>query len=102
MQRKTVRVLGRERSDHLLHDLMENIPHDHSHEPPSSSITAGNWNPNVEPLAHLPLWRRVDRRFWWNEDLIQSFVDAGVRVSCSTSFAQVLTIFLSSMIMSFL
>lgn len=27
---------------------------------------------------HLPLWRRVDRRFWWNEWMSRDFVDAGV------------------------
>jgi hypothetical protein len=26
----------------------------------------------------LPLWRRVDRRFWWNEWLGREFIDAGV------------------------
>jgi hypothetical protein len=80
IQRKTARVLGRDRSDHLLHDLMEEVPDDHTHPPPSSKVGAGGWSPNVEPLAHLPLWRRVDRRFWWNEGLMQSFVDAGVRI----------------------
>ena len=32
-----------------------------------------------EPSATLPLWRRVDRQFWWNEWLSKPFVDAGVR-----------------------
>ncbi|CEQ39708.1 SPOSA6832_01253, partial [Sporobolomyces salmonicolor] len=29
------------------------------------------------PLEHLPLWRRVDRRFWFNAHLMSPFVEAG-------------------------
>lgn len=32
----------------------------------------------AEPLPTLPLWRRVDRRFWWNEHLSKPFIDAGL------------------------
>lgn len=32
----------------------------------------------VEPDVHVPLWRRVDRRFFWNESLLQDFVDLGL------------------------
>ncbi|KAI0005981.1 SacI homology domain-containing protein [Russula compacta] len=32
----------------------------------------------AEPLPTLPLWRRVDRQFWWNEHLSKPFVDAGL------------------------
>ncbi|KAH9945870.1 SacI homology domain-containing protein [Epithele typhae] len=32
----------------------------------------------VEPSAALPLWRRVDRRFWWNEWLSKPLIDAGL------------------------
>lgn len=40
-------------------------------------------SPMSEPNPTLPLWRRVDRRFWWNEWLSKSFVDAGVsHASC--------------------
>lgn len=31
-----------------------------------------------EPSVILPLWRRVDRHFWWNEWLSKPFMDAGV------------------------
>ncbi|KAL1944714.1 hypothetical protein VTO73DRAFT_3144 [Trametes versicolor] len=31
----------------------------------------------AEPSAALPLWRRVDRRFWWNEWLSKPFIDNG-------------------------
>jgi hypothetical protein len=36
-------------------------------------------DPLVEPYPTLPLWRRVDRQFWWNEWMSKPFVDAGVR-----------------------
>ncbi|GBE82128.1 predicted protein [Sparassis crispa] len=32
----------------------------------------------AEPFPTLPLWRRVDRHFWWNEWLSKPFVDAGL------------------------
>lgn len=47
-----------------------------------SSAQPGAISENVdvlaEPLPTLPLWRRVDRQFWWNEHLSQPFIDAGV------------------------
>lgn len=32
----------------------------------------------VEPDVHLPLWRRYDRRFFWNEWLVRDFIDLGL------------------------
>ncbi len=32
----------------------------------------------VEPYPTLPLWRRVDKQFWWNEWMSKHFIDAGV------------------------
>ncbi|KAI0062325.1 hypothetical protein BV25DRAFT_670160 [Artomyces pyxidatus] len=32
----------------------------------------------AEPSPTLPLWRRVDRQFWWNEHLSKPFIDAGL------------------------
>ncbi|KAG6832044.1 hypothetical protein H0H92_005466 [Tricholoma furcatifolium] len=34
-------------------------------------------SPMSEPNPTLPLWRRVDKRFWWNESLSSRFIDAG-------------------------
>ena len=34
-----------------------------------------------EPSATLPLWRRVDRQYWWNEWLSKPLLDAGVSTS---------------------
>ncbi|KAL7420820.1 hypothetical protein Q5752_004773 [Cryptotrichosporon argae] len=31
----------------------------------------------VEPDVHVPLWRRVDRRFFWNEYLMREFIELG-------------------------
>ncbi|KAG1903754.1 phosphoinositide polyphosphatase [Suillus fuscotomentosus] len=35
-------------------------------------------DPLFEPSVILPLWRRVDRHFWWNEWLSKPFMDAGL------------------------
>ncbi|KDE06694.1 hypothetical protein MVLG_03040 [Microbotryum lychnidis-dioicae p1A1 Lamole] len=32
----------------------------------------------VEPSSHLPLWRRADRRFFWNAHIMSTFIDAGL------------------------
>ncbi|KAF7440628.1 hypothetical protein PC9H_000974 [Pleurotus ostreatus] len=32
----------------------------------------------AEPNPTLPLWRRVDKEFWWNEWLSKPFIDAGL------------------------
>jgi phosphatidylinositol 4-phosphatase len=37
----------------------------------------------AEPFPTLPLWRRVDRQFWWNEWLMKPFIEAGVRLFLS-------------------
>jgi hypothetical protein len=47
-------------------------------DPPVQSVASGE---DVDVLAEpstLPLWRRVDRQFWWNEHLSKPFIDAGV------------------------
>lgn len=37
-----------------------------------------NIDPMAEPYPTLPLWRRVDRQFWWNEWLAKPLVDSGL------------------------
>ncbi|KAH9043290.1 SacI homology domain-containing protein [Lactarius pseudohatsudake] len=44
----------------------------------SSAQPSENVNALAEPLPTLPLWRRVDRQFWWNEHLSKPFIDAGL------------------------
>ena len=43
-----------------------------------SVASGGEVDVLAEPLPTLPLWRRVDRQFWWNEHLSKPFIDAGV------------------------
>ncbi|CAK5264927.1 unnamed protein product [Mycena citricolor] len=45
---------------------------------PADSSSDGTVDALVEPHPTLPLWRRVDRQFWWNEWMSKPFVDAGV------------------------
>jgi phosphatidylinositol 4-phosphatase len=47
---------------------------------PSLMSVADDENVDVlaEPSPSLPLWRRVDRQFWWNEHLSKPFIEAGV------------------------
>lgn len=47
---------------------------------PSAQFMASGEDVDVlaEPLPTLPLWRRADRQFWWNEHLLKPFIDAGV------------------------
>lgn len=46
--------------------------------PISAEEVEGKIDPLAEPYPTLPLWRRVDRQFWWNEWLSKGFVDAGL------------------------
>lgn len=41
-------------------------------------LDGGEVVPLAEPNPTLPLWRRVDRQFWWNECMAKPFIDAGV------------------------
>lgn len=46
-----------------------------SKDPPPPASPRGGL---VEPASYLPLWRRADKRFWWNAHLMEPFVEAGV------------------------
>lgn len=43
-----------------------------------STTSAAEMGDIVEPDVHLPLWRRYDRRFFWNEHLLHDFIDLGL------------------------
>lgn len=49
---------------------------------PKDTVTVNPLDDQVdvlfEPSAMLPLWRRVNHQFWWNEWLSKPFIDAGV------------------------
>ncbi|KAK7467319.1 hypothetical protein VKT23_004376 [Stygiomarasmius scandens] len=50
-------------------------PHTHS----AGYIRDGDKvDPLAEPNPTLPLWRRVDKQFWWNEWLSKPLIDAGL------------------------
>ncbi|KAF7323093.1 hypothetical protein HMN09_00089400 [Mycena chlorophos] len=70
LQHKQEQVAKSQKQHALLADL-NILP---SSEPADSEKT----DPMVEPQATLPLWRRVDRQFWWNEWMSKAFVDAGL------------------------
>ena len=37
----------------------------------------------AEPNLMLPLWKRVVKHFWWNEWMVQPFIEAGVSTMLS-------------------
>ncbi|TXT12958.1 hypothetical protein VHUM_01359 [Vanrija humicola] len=45
---------------------------------PSSRASSQADSEIVEPDIHVPLWRRFDRRFFWNEWLLRDFIDLGL------------------------
>ena len=75
LQRKNQKLTGTARSDQLLHDVAD--PESPVSPPPVPS-NASSVDVLDEPQPNLPLWRRVDRRFWWNEEMSSAFVEAGV------------------------
>ncbi|GAA6019986.1 hypothetical protein JCM11491_004889 [Sporobolomyces phaffii] len=51
--------------------------------------------PKGDSFDHLPLWRRADKRFWFNAHLMSSFVSAGLHsyiLVLQQGFAQELTV----------
>jgi phosphatidylinositol 4-phosphatase len=65
LQRKFHKLTDASRHNQLLHTL-------------ANSPQSPRPEPLAEPNSNLPLWRRVDRRFWWNEEVVSNFVEAGV------------------------
>ncbi|KAM0753780.1 hypothetical protein T439DRAFT_322671 [Meredithblackwellia eburnea MCA 4105] len=63
----------------ITHSLQHKYEIATSNNSPNPKGTAPPVQPAfVEPSAHLPLWRRADRRFWWNAHLASPFVQAGL------------------------
>ena len=46
--------------------------------PPDAKDGRSSSAPITESYPVLPLWRHVDKRFWWNEWMSKPFIDAGV------------------------
>jgi len=72
LQRKQQQVTRLKRQRALLQDLE----------------ALGDWHPLAdcesadplcEPFNNAPLWKRVDRKFWWNEHLLKPFIEASVK-----------------------
>ncbi|KDQ18061.1 hypothetical protein BOTBODRAFT_29373 [Botryobasidium botryosum FD-172 SS1] len=74
LQRKQKKLKRINRQSELLSDLDGS----HPEEDADMDITgAAGIDVFAEPFAALPLWRRVDRKFWWNENLSSAFIEAG-------------------------
>ena len=76
LQHKQEQVLKFQKEHDLLAGLgalpsPENKDEDHPSDPISVS-------PLAEPNSAFPLWRRVDKQFWWNEWMSKPLIDAGV------------------------
>ncbi|WWC65301.1 uncharacterized protein I303_107918 [Kwoniella dejecticola CBS 10117] len=79
LQRKRKILAQRTASHTALTDLIEK---DGSLFPPSPASTLPRHSiyddEFVEPDIQVPLWRRTDRRFFWNEHLMKDFIDLGL------------------------
>ncbi|KIJ69320.1 hypothetical protein HYDPIDRAFT_79429 [Hydnomerulius pinastri MD-312] len=72
LQHKHEQFLKSHAQEKLLADL-DALPKRHSVGPLDSKV-----DPLAEPFPTLPLWRRVNKQFWWNEWLSKPFIDAGL------------------------
>ncbi|KAH7926636.1 hypothetical protein BV22DRAFT_1062448 [Leucogyrophana mollusca] len=72
LQHKHEQFIKSHKQDVLLAEL-DALPKDKTVGPIDDKVDA-----LAEPYPMLPLWRRVDRQFWWNEWLSKPFVDAGL------------------------
>ncbi|KAL0565241.1 hypothetical protein V5O48_016787 [Marasmius crinis-equi] len=77
LQRKQEQVAKAKKHDALLADLNA-LPK--SEREKRVSQAEDKVDPLVEPNLTLPLWRRVDKQFWWNEWLSKPLIDAGILV----------------------
>ncbi|KAI0273575.1 SacI homology domain-containing protein [Gloeopeniophorella convolvens] len=72
LQNKQDQIAKSQKQNALLADL-------NALEPTAQSVSIGEKiDALAEPSPALPLWRRVDRQFWWNENLSKPLVDAGL------------------------
>lgn len=62
------------------HSLLEGLGALPSPEAVTSDVPkdGDDVSPLAEPNPTLPLWRRVDKQYWWNEWLTKPFLDAGL------------------------
>ncbi|ESK89839.1 hypothetical protein Moror_824 [Moniliophthora roreri MCA 2997] len=74
LQHKQEQVTKSWKQDALLADLNA-LPKSAQKGPTIEEIKV---DPLAEPNPTLPLWRRVDKQFWWNEWLSKPLIDAGL------------------------
>ncbi|KIM48704.1 hypothetical protein M413DRAFT_21047 [Hebeloma cylindrosporum] len=77
LQHKQEQVLKSQKQHDLLAGLGALPSPDNKATVPLSPIES-KWSPSIEPNQTLPLWRRVDKQFWWNEWMSKPFIDAGL------------------------
>lgn len=70
--------LSKCRKEYTLLAELDALPGSESPISPQSTQRLDRVSASGEPYPSLPLWRRVDRQFWWNEWLSKPFMDAGV------------------------
>ncbi|KAJ3784104.1 SacI homology domain-containing protein [Lentinula aff. detonsa] len=72
LQHKQERMVNSNRQ----HDLLADLGALSSNE--TSIFGVDNVDALAEPSPTSPLWRRVDRQFWWNEWLAKPLIDSGL------------------------
>ncbi|KAA1469556.1 hypothetical protein DENSPDRAFT_918842 [Dentipellis sp. KUC8613] len=72
LQHKQDQIAKYQKQNALLADLNA-LQQDHEHHSLGDKIDV-----LAEPSPTRPLWRRVDRQFWWNEWLSKPFIDVGL------------------------
>ncbi|TFK30155.1 hypothetical protein FA15DRAFT_726049 [Coprinopsis marcescibilis] len=79
LQHKQEQIAKSQKQQELLEGLGA-LPSSNDAEgyPQSPKYYGEKVSPLAEPNPTLPLWRRVDRQFWWNEWISKPFIDAGL------------------------
>ncbi|KAM6500271.1 SacI homology domain containing protein [Amanita muscaria] len=78
LQHKQERLAKSRKEYTLLADLDALPSRDSLHASQHLTQNMERVNASCEPYPTLPLWRRVDKQFWWNEWLAKPFIDAGL------------------------
>ncbi|KAF8969687.1 SacI homology domain-containing protein [Flammula alnicola] len=77
LQHKQEQVLKSQKQHDLLAGLGA-LPSPENNQTIPLSPMNGKFSALTEPHSSLPLWRRVDKQFWWNEWMSKPFIDAGL------------------------
>lgn len=77
LQAKRKKLSSRHTADHALAALLKNPSTSSVSLPASESSDNAQQDDFIEPDIQIPLWRRADKRFFWNEYLMKDFINAG-------------------------